>query len=387
MKNNNLLILCHELMPVGGGAGNFSHYLADGLSNSGAFSNIIIVTSNYENRYKFISREKNILIYRLPILRRHIDRTSSLNLILYTFLAFGLAAYLNFKYRFKFNLAIHGIPAGWVALPMRILQGLPYGLCLRGGDVPGFLPEKYDRFHKRLLPLTKYSWKKAQFVTFNAVDTYGLAKEIISDVNTETHIIPNGVDQNFFRPGLKEQDTINIVFSGRLTEQKNPSALIDALKEVLGKLQEAPNIKVKIAGSGNLMRGLRAKVLEEELSEHVDFLGWLRKEDLKNLYASSHIFVLPSLYEGMSNSLLEALSCGLAVICSDFEGCRQIVRDGENGYLVRRGSIEALVEKLQLLVKNADLIDRMGSRSREIALNFGWEPVTERYIELICKRR
>ena len=123
MKKDNILILCHELSPVGGGAGNFTHYLAHDLNSRRYFSNIIVITSNYKSRFSFLTKDNGILIFRLPILRRHIDRTSPLNLAIYAVFAFVLGACLNLRYRFKFSLVVHGIPAGWTALAMLISQG------------------------------------------------------------------------------------------------------------------------------------------------------------------------------------------------------------------------------------------------------------------------
>jgi len=383
MKKNNLLILCHELSPIGGGAGNFSHYLTHGVREKEAFSAIIVISSNYKWRFPFRTESEGVIIYRLPIFRKSIDRASPLNLAVYALFAFILGVFLNLKYRFRFVLAVHGIPAGWPALAMKILQRTPYGICLRGSDIPGFVPEKFDRLHKPLLSLTKVTWKKAQFITFNAIDTFNLAKKVLCGIEAKSHIIPNGVDRDFFRPGERQEDIINIVYSGRLTEQKNLGILIDAMKKLLDGSGEKPRLKLKIAGSGNLMPELKERTAKNGLDEHINFLGWLGKKDLRDLYATSHIFVLPSLYEGMSNSLLEAISSGLAVVSGDFEGYNQMVRNDENGYLFERGNANSLTERLQRLAGNRDAIDRMGLKSREIAKAFSWNAAVDRYCELI----
>jgi glycosyltransferase involved in cell wall biosynthesis len=385
---SNLLILCHELSPIGGGAGNFTKYLADELGKLDHFARIVIVTSNYKNRYKFIERMGGIEVYRLPIIRRHIDRTNAFELITYTALSFILVFALNLKRRFDFALGIHGIPAGLVTFLLFKIAKVPYGISLRGADVPGFLPQRYSKFHKRTLFAMKCYWKNAEFITFNVEQTYELTKRAIDRINNNIHIIPNGVDRNFFRPPTeKDFSQINIVYSGRLTEQKNVELLIRSLKALVDKKggRSIP-LKVNIAGEGDLRKKLESLVTELNLGNYITFYGWLDKDKLRGLYQSSHIFVLPSLYEGMSNSLLEALASGLAIISTDFNGYEALVRNGENGFLIDSNDLESLSSKMLHLLEHVDLIKSMGLRSRQISELFSWQSVGRKYFKLISEK-
>jgi glycosyltransferase involved in cell wall biosynthesis len=83
------------------------------------------------------------------------------------------------------------------------------------------------------------------------------------------------------------------------------------------------------------------------------------------VWKAAHIGVLPSYREGMPRALLEAAACGRALVATDVPGCREIVRDGDNGILVPLHDVPALADALARLAGDAELRRRMGRRSRE----------------------
>jgi glycosyltransferase involved in cell wall biosynthesis len=96
----------------------------------------------------------------------------------------------------------------------------------------------------------------------------------------------------------------------------------------------------------------------------LDFLG--RMEDVRPAIADCSVYVLPSYREGTPRTVLEAMAMGRAVITTDAPGCRETVVDGDNGFLVPVSSVEALVTAMERFFVAPELIQRMGSRSREI---------------------
>lgn len=96
---------------------------------------------------------------------------------------------------------------------------------------------------------------------------------------------------------------------------------------------------------------------------------WGRREDMPHVLAQSHIVCLPSYREGLPKSLLEAASCGRPIITTDVPGCREIVRDGDNGILVKARSSTALSAGLEKMLVDAQLRQRMGLRGRERVIN------------------
>jgi len=91
---------------------------------------------------------------------------------------------------------------------------------------------------------------------------------------------------------------------------------------------------------------------------------------MEEVYAHASIVCLPSYYgEGVPKTLIEAAACGRAIVASDMPGCREVVRDGENGYLVPPHNPRAVAEALRRLISDPSRRIQMGIRGREIAVN------------------
>jgi len=110
---------------------------------------------------------------------------------------------------------------------------------------------------------------------------------------------------------------------------------------------------------------------------------WGHREDMPEVFAKSNIVVLPSYREGLPKVLLEAASCGRAIVATDVPGCREIVRHNENGLLVPPHDPKALADALKVLVEDAELRAKMGARGREIVeAEFSEEIVVKQTMEV-----
>ena len=114
----------------------------------------------------------------------------------------------------------------------------------------------------------------------------------------------------------------------------------------------------------------------------VSFLGHLSRESVLSEYQKADIFVLPSLDEGMSNSLLEAMACGLPVLTTDAGDNARLVVSGAQGLVVPSANEKALADGLQRLLKNTEGRSHMAKASRQSALDWTWDTVAKQYIEL-----
>ena len=100
-------------------------------------------------------------------------------------------------------------------------------------------------------------------------------------------------------------------------------------------------------------------------------------------YNRADVFILPSLNEGMSNAMLEAIASGLPVITTDTGGVLELVKD--NGFIVPKKNSEKISEALIKLIEDKDLCLEMGKKSREIAEKLGWDKVAGQYLEIYKK--
>jgi glycosyltransferase involved in cell wall biosynthesis len=110
---------------------------------------------------------------------------------------------------------------------------------------------------------------------------------------------------------------------------------------------------------------------------------WGHRDDMVSVFHAAHVVCLPSYREGLPKVLLEAAACGRPIVTTDVPGCREVVREGENGLLVPARNAKALSGALLCLIKNSELRAKMGHRSREIVLKeFSSEKVIAQTLDL-----
>lgn len=161
-----------------------------------------------------------------------------------------------------------------------------------------------------------------------------------------------------------------IVSIGELDDNKNHSTVIKALARLGRK-----DFKYVVCGVGPNKDMLLSLAASLGLSDNVILAGY--RSDIPDVLNAADLFVFPSYHEGMPVSALEAMACGLPVVCSRIRGNVDIVEDGDNGYLFEPSDEAALAEKLGLLMDNPQKRLEMGAKNREIVKDFSMEAVTE----------
>jgi len=144
----------------------------------------------------------------------------------------------------------------------------------------------------------------------------------------------------------------------RLHAQKGLDVLLQAASHV-------PDAQFVVAGDGPLRGRLRSQADELGLEDRLAFLG--QREDIPRLLAASDVFVLPSLYEGTSLAVLEAMAAGRPVVSSRIGGTDELVVDGESGVLVPAGDADALAAAIRRLLADPALRARIGTAARQRA--------------------
>ena len=173
-------------------------------------------------------------------------------------------------------------------------------------------------------------------------------------------VIANGVDARQFQPGVGPGDgTFRIACVGRLVFNKGPQFLIEAAPQVL---QARPEAEFVLVGDGPLHARLEERARELKVSHRVNFLG--NQSDVAAILQGCDMLVRPSLLEGMPLAVLEAMACGLPVVATPVSGTAELVRDGENGFLVRPADPGALAEAILRLMEDEPLREAQGRRGR-----------------------
>ena len=147
-----------------------------------------------------------------------------------------------------------------------------------------------------------------------------------------------------------------VVSIGNLKPQKNAADFVAAAAKVSAKFPEARFVFI---GDGPQRRALEAKAFSLGLEGILMFLGWRR--DGAQWLAASDVFAMTSLWEGLPRALVEAMRTGLPAVCYATDGVVDVVRDGENGFLVPPGDVDAFADRLLRVLGDADLRRRLGA--------------------------
>jgi len=168
-------------------------------------------------------------------------------------------------------------------------------------------------------------------------------------------VLPNYVDTDLFKPQpdiLKLKRTI--VYVGRLYPQKNLFNLIRALQNT--------HLKLDIIGQGILKNKLEK--FAQSLNVPVQFLGIIPHQNLPTILNRYKIYVLPSLYEGLPKTLLEAMACGLTCLGTKISGIQEVIQHNVNGYLVNP-NVRSIHQGVQHLIQDEKLQVRLGYAARQ----------------------
>jgi len=219
-----------------------------------------------------------------------------------------------------------------------------------------------------LRALLKYALNRAGSETiFQNQDDLGelLGAGVVEE--ERCHLIRgSGVDVEYFKPGPEgyDDDEIRVLFASRLIGEKGIKELVVAMGEVVHRY---PNAVLWMAGEPYAQNP--TSLTFDDL-EHLRSVPWIKLfghvDDMLPLLQQSDIVALPSYREGTPKILLEAAACGLPIVATDIAGCRGLVEQGVNGYLVPIGDRVHLAEAIGDLCGDASLRAKMGLRGREI---------------------
>ncbi len=186
-------------------------------------------------------------------------------------------------------------------------------------------------------------------------------------------LIENAIDPSSFVPardrcaaktalGLDPAQPV-VGFVGRLAAQKGIEYLVEAARLAVNGQSKAHFLLV---GEGELEQSLRHLIAQKRLESRVALAGY--RQDVEGVMAALDIFVLPSLYEGLAYTLMEAMAAGRAVVATDVIGNRDLVRHGETGLLVPPRDAGALAQAVGYLLASPDERRRLGQRAQMAVL-------------------
>lgn len=256
-------------------------------------------------------------------------------------------------------------------------------ISLMGKNLPIIYSERNDPSKTNQRKIDKIFRKIVEFgATHIVFQTEGAKQCYSKKVQRKSSIILNPVELNRI-PNRKKED-INyseIVTVARLEPQKNQELLIDAFNLVSKKHQD---VVLKIYGEGSLKNKLQRKIDELGLKDRVFLMG--AKQDVLEWIKESYCFVLTSDFEGLPNSLIEAMSMGIPCISTDCSpgGARQLLGN-DRGLIVPCGDKERLAEAINMYLEQRDIAIKFGEEAYKIRDEIESHTVAKEWINLVEK--
>ncbi|SHH49126.1 glycosyltransferase family 4 protein [Bradyrhizobium erythrophlei] len=254
-----------------------------------------------------------------------------------------------------------GTNSAEVAMLTHALGGPAWSFTVHG-------PEEFDKPQSIGLP---EKIRRCAFVI--AISSFGrsqLFRLVGHSLWPKIHVVRCGLDRAFHQGAASPSPmTRNFVCVGRLCEQKGQLLLIDAARRLL---ERGEQFSLTFAGDGELRPELEGLIDRYNLRNNIRITGWLSSEQVRQELLSARALVLPSFAEGLPVVIMEAMAVKRPVISTFVAGIPELVKHGQNGWLVAAGDVGKLADAMQeCLATSPEVLERMGEA--------GFEAVTEHH--------
>jgi L-malate glycosyltransferase len=240
--------------------------------------------------------------------------------------------------------------------------------------------------HSSFFKMTKFCMENSNGITCVSnylkqltIDTFNIKKEI--------EVIYNFVDTSKYKRNNLDKTKLGIVKKNELgiihISNFRPVKKIRNIIEIFCRIRKEVESRLVLVGDGPELAFAKEVVDRLDLNESVIFLG--RKDNVIPLLNSADLYLLPSKSESFGVSALEALSCGLPVIGTNVGGLKEVVKEGESGYLFDPEDIEGMSNAALDILGNKDKLEKMSEEARKTALAFDSKIIIPKYIEFYKK--
>jgi glycosyltransferase involved in cell wall biosynthesis len=264
--------------------------------------------------------------------------------------------------------AQYGYPTGWATLLASKRLGVPNVVSIQGGD--GHWVGSCCECHR--LAMVRVLDHAGRVL----IGGESFAREVHERLGTPMErftYVPGAVDTSRFTPGEEAGDgPVRLLYHGRVDRRKG---VLDTL-EALARLETRREWRATISGIGPDLDEAKALSDRLELGDRVAFTGYADYGRVPDLYRRHHVFLSPTYAEGFSNTILEAMASGHAVLAGRSVGVVDCLRDGENGVLIEPGDVGAIARETERLIDDDAHRERLaGAALAECRETYSWAAV------------
>jgi N-acetyl-alpha-D-glucosaminyl L-malate synthase BshA len=375
-----ILVFNYEYPPIGGGGGVICKDISEELADQG--HKVTVITSLYQN-LKEQETVNGVEVLRVKVMNRKKQDVASLpSMLSYVPSAIKAAKQILSKTKYDVINTHFAIPTGPAGQYISSRFNIPNVLSIHGGDI--YDPSKSLSPHKT--PLLKQAVKailnKADRVIAQSSDTKNNALNFYK-LNRDIDVIPLGIKPNQFREvnrvslGLPDVKIV-LCTVGRLVRRKN----LPELLEIFSLIKNEIPAKLIVIGDGPEYQSLMEVVKQLNLTNDVQFTGRVSDEEKFQYLSASDIYVSTAMHEGFGIVFLEAMECGLPVVCYDKGGQVDFLKDGITGLMLKLGDKESFKRRLVGLLNNKEVMKKIGEENKSYVKNFYIGSIANKYLSL-----
>lgn len=280
------------------------------------------------------------------------------------------------------------LPEGVIAWLLNIFTGIPYVCYVHGEDLETAQSSREQYF------ICGQVIKRARKIICNSQNSANIVAKFGPEAVAKTTVLHPGVNSEEFIPQPKNKSILSnlgwtgkkvALTVGRLQARKGQDMMIRAVPEII---KSVPNFLYAVVGGGAQKQELVALVEELGLHDHVQFLSEISDQDMIRCYQQCDFFILPNRtigqdIEGFGMVLVEAQSCGKAVIAGDSGGTKETMLIGETGFIVDATDPLNIAQLVTKLILDENTLIDMGEKGRAHVIgSLDWQPLTQKAIKI-----
>lgn len=294
------------------------------------------------------------------------------------YLIFSVKSFLVLRRIAPDLVHVMGLGSGWVGYALKVNKKVPYLLYQRGSE--------YYQTNPLKDLILKLGLQHADSVV--TLTDY-MRRQLQKTGRSEVHVIPNGLNLEEFtdltqsgcRARLKiDQSAKIILYVGRLNRIKGTEYLLHAVDRIVrGQVSVPEKIRLLLVGKNQEEEDYYQSLARHlNIEKFVEFVGETPRSLIPVYMKAADLFVLPSLSEGFPNVILEAMASGLPIITTNVSGLPDIIRDGENGFIVQPGDADQLADRIRELICDDGLSAEFAERNEIEARSYNWDKIIDR---------
>ena len=219
-----------------------------------------------------------------------------------------------------------------------------------------------------------------RIVAFSQFSRELIVKGLGNACANRVEVIPPGIESSWFEVERNPVVPTQLIFWGRVEEEKGLPELFVALNTVAKKFA---NVKLTLVGEGNRLQEYKTRVIDLGLADRVEFTGWLNNREIQTLAAKSNIGIFPSRIESFGLSVVEAMATGLPVIVARGGAVPENIDDGVTGTLVPVNDSDALAEAINKALEKSQSSETMAKAAKTaVQQKFSWDRAADSMIEI-----